>query len=115
MKKILVLSPFYHYPGHFKEIADAFNGYKDKKINYHLAVIGSKKTFNNKISIPVPASQLASHGYLKKYIFFSTYIEQFVKIFINFIFLIKCKKFFDNYDYIYFYDYEYLSTAIFFF
>ena len=77
-----------------------------------MAVIGSKKTFNNKISIPVPASQLASHGYLKKYIFF-TYIEQFVKIFINFIFLIKCKKFFDNYDYIYFYDYEYLSTAIF--
>ena len=93
MKKILVLSPFYHYPGHFKEIGNAFYSYKDKKIKYYLAIIGSKKTFRNKISIPVPASQLASHGYLKKYIFFSTYIEQFIKIFINMIFLLKCKNF----------------------
>ena len=30
MKKILVLSPFYHYPGHFKEIGNAFYSYKDK-------------------------------------------------------------------------------------
>ena len=32
MKNFFSVESFYHYPGHFKEIADAFNGYKDKKL-----------------------------------------------------------------------------------
>ena len=113
MKKVLVLSPFYNYSGHFKEIADSFLDNKDDNIKYFIALIGKTNVKKNTISISVFGSKFGNLGALKKYLPFSIYFEQLLKYFFNLIFLLKCKKYFKDFDHVYFYDYEYFSLITF--